>query len=115
MTDNALNVTGTTQQVALNGSIPATGGTTTPTVTVSPSPTSITTAQADTVTIGVSGGSGNPTPTGPVTLTSGSYTSAPATPCQWQRDDYDPRRIAGDRHRYFVGDLHPGLGELIDL
>lgn len=79
LTDNALNVTGTTQQVALNGSIQATGGTTTPTVTVSPSPSSITTAQADTVTVGVSGGSGNPTPTGTVTLTSGSYTSAPAT------------------------------------
>jgi Glycoside hydrolase family 44 len=51
----------------------------TPTVTVTPSASSITTAQPLTVTVGVSGGSGNPTPTGSVTLTSGSYTSAPAT------------------------------------
>jgi len=50
-----------------------------PTVTLTPSASSITTAQSSTVTVSVSGASGNPTPTGSVTLTSGSYTSAPAT------------------------------------
>ncbi len=76
LADNALNVAGSTQQVALNGSIPAAGGTTTPTVTVTPSPSSITTTQADTVTVTVGG---SPTPTGSVTLSSGSYTSSPTT------------------------------------
>jgi flavin reductase (DIM6/NTAB) family NADH-FMN oxidoreductase RutF len=52
---------------------------TVPTVTVTPSPSSIRTTQPLTVTVAVSGGTGNPTPTGYVTLTSGSYTSAPAT------------------------------------
>jgi hypothetical protein len=51
----------------------------TPAVTVTPTPSSITTAQALTVAVAVSGGSGSPTPTGSVTLTSGSYTSSPAT------------------------------------
>jgi hypothetical protein len=50
-----------------------------PGVMVTPSSSSITTAQALTVTAAVGGGNGNPTPTGSVTLTSGSYTSAPAT------------------------------------
>jgi hypothetical protein len=73
LTDNALNVNGATQLVYLSG----TGtGTTTPTVTVTPSANSITTAQALTVMVTVSG---TPTPTGTVVLTSGSYTSAPAT------------------------------------
>ena len=76
LTDNALNVTGSTQVVTLNGSVGATSGPTTPTVTVSPSPTSITTAQSLTVTIAVSG---TPTPTGSVVLSSGSYTSTAAT------------------------------------
>jgi hypothetical protein len=51
----------------------------TPTVTVTPGQTSINTTQADSVTVTVSGGNGNPTPTGSVTLSSGSYTSAPTT------------------------------------
>jgi hypothetical protein len=50
-----------------------------PTVTVTPGSSSITTAQTLTVTVAVSGGSGNPTATGTVTLSSGGYTSAPAT------------------------------------
>jgi len=53
--------------------------TTAPTVTVSPSASSITTAQALTVRVTVSGPSGGATPTGWVTLSSGSYTSVPAT------------------------------------
>jgi sugar lactone lactonase YvrE len=76
LTDNALNASGSTQVVTLNGSVGATSGPTTPTVTVSPSPTSITTAQSLTVTIAVSG---TPTPTGSVTLSSGSYTSTATT------------------------------------
>ncbi|MGB6158052.1 MAG: FG-GAP-like repeat-containing protein [Acidobacteriaceae bacterium] len=50
-----------------------------PTVMVAPSSSSITTAQSDQVTVTVSGGNGNPIPTGTVTLSSGSYTSSPAT------------------------------------
>jgi hypothetical protein len=49
----------------------------TPTVTVMPSSSSITTTQALTVTVAVTGGAGAPLVTGSVTLTSGSYTSAP--------------------------------------
>ncbi len=48
-----------------------------PTVTVTPDAASITTAQALSVTITITGGSGDPMPTGSVTLTSGSYASAP--------------------------------------
>jgi len=48
-------------------------------VTVTPSSQNIVATQALTVTVMVNGGSGNPTPTGSVTLTSGSYVSAPAT------------------------------------
>jgi hypothetical protein len=48
-------------------------------VTVTPSSSSITTAQALTATVSLSGGGGNLTPSGSVTLTSGSYSSAPAT------------------------------------
>jgi hypothetical protein len=51
----------------------------TPTVVVTPSSTSISTEQALGVTVAVNGDSGDVTPTGTVTLTSGSYTSAPAT------------------------------------
>ena len=51
----------------------------TPTVTVTPSAASITIADPLSVTITVGGGTGNPAPSGSVTLTSGSYTSAPAT------------------------------------
>ena len=50
-----------------------------PAVTVTPSPSSINTSQSLAVTVAVSGGNGNPTPTGYVTLTSGSYTSSPAS------------------------------------
>jgi hypothetical protein len=46
-------------------------------VTVTPGTSSIATTQPLSVTVAVSGGSGNPTPTGSVTLTGGSYTSAP--------------------------------------
>ncbi len=48
----------------------------TPSVTVTPASSKITTAQSDQVTVTVSG---HATPTGSVTLSSGSYTSAPAT------------------------------------
>jgi hypothetical protein len=48
-----------------------------PTVTATLSSSNITTAQSLTVSIGVNGGSGNGIPTGAVTLTSGSYSSAP--------------------------------------
>ena len=51
----------------------------TPTVMVTLGTSSITTLQPLSVTVTVNGGSGNPTPTGAVTLTSGSYTSTPAT------------------------------------
>ncbi|HEY1497993.1 MAG TPA: FG-GAP-like repeat-containing protein [Acidobacteriaceae bacterium] len=51
----------------------------TPTVTVTPNPSNITTAQSTQVTLAVSGGSGNPTATGSVILSSGTYTSSPAT------------------------------------
>jgi len=46
---------------------------------VTPGASSITTTQALSVTVGVSGGNGNPVPTGTVVLSSGSYTSSPAT------------------------------------
>jgi subtilase family serine protease len=62
----------------INGFSSATGKTT-PTVQVTPSSNSITTAQSLNVPVTVSGGSGNPAPTGTVTLTSGTYTSSPAT------------------------------------
>ncbi len=48
-----------------------------PSVAVAPSSASITTAQALPVTVTVAGANGSPAPTGSVTLTSGSYTSAP--------------------------------------
>jgi probable HAF family extracellular repeat protein len=48
-----------------------------PNVTVSPSSSYVTPAQPLSVTVAVSGGSGNSTPTGFVTLTGGTYTSAP--------------------------------------
>ena len=51
----------------------------TPAVTVTPSPLSISTTQSLTVTVAISGGTGGLTPTGTVTLSSGSYTSSPAT------------------------------------
>ncbi|MGD0796811.1 MAG: FG-GAP-like repeat-containing protein [Acidobacteriaceae bacterium] len=64
-----------------SSSVSATTGLTpllaTPTVLVTPSSSSITAAQSLTVTVAVSGGTGNPIPTGSVTLSSGSYTSAP--------------------------------------
>jgi sugar lactone lactonase YvrE len=63
---------GSPQIVTLTGT-----GVYAPTVTVTPSSPSITSAQALTATVAVSGGGGNPTPTGQVTLTSGSYSSAP--------------------------------------
>jgi hypothetical protein len=71
LTDNSLNVTGSTQAVYLSGT-----GTGAPTVTVTPSPASITNTQALSVTVAVSG---TPTPTGSVTLTSGTYTSGAVT------------------------------------
>jgi uncharacterized membrane protein len=50
-----------------------------PIVTATLSTSNIKTTQPLTVTVAVNGGSGNPTPTGSVKLTSGSYTSTPAT------------------------------------
>ena len=50
----------------------------TPALSVTPSAASITSAQALTVVVAVNGGAGAATPTGATTLTSGSYTSAPA-------------------------------------
>ena len=79
LTDNALNASGATQVVTLNGSVAATSAPATPTVAVTPNPSSISTAQALSVTVTVSGGSGNPTPTGSVTLTSGAYSSGAIT------------------------------------
>ncbi len=68
------NASGSPQTIALvgNGVYPAT-------VTVYPSPSSITRAQPLSVTVTVGVGNGNRTPTGSVTLTSGIYTSLPAT------------------------------------
>ena len=54
-------------------------GLATPAVTVTPSSNSITTNQALSVTVAVSGGTGSPTANGSVVLSSGSYTSPPAT------------------------------------
>lgn len=51
----------------------------TPTVSVTPGSPAITTAEALSVAVSVSGGTGNPAPTGSVTLSSGTYTSAPVT------------------------------------
>jgi YVTN family beta-propeller protein len=51
----------------------------TPTVTAMPSSASVTTLQALSVTVTVSGGGANATPTGSVILTSGTYSSAPAS------------------------------------
>ena len=51
----------------------------TPTVSVSPASSSISSTQSLAVTVTVSGGAGNPVATGSVTLTSGSYASAPAS------------------------------------
>jgi photosystem II stability/assembly factor-like uncharacterized protein len=56
-----------------------TPGAATPTVTVTPSLSTAMTASYLMVTITVGGGAGQPTPTGSVVLTSGAYTSAPAT------------------------------------
>ncbi len=71
--DYAASVSGTTGLTAQPVTLK------TPSVLVTPSPLSITPIQALTVAVAVSGGSGNPTPTGAVTLTSGSYTSAPTS------------------------------------
>lgn len=54
-------------------------GTITPTVTLNPASSTINVTQSLSVGVTVSGGSGNPTPTGSITLTSGTYTSAPTT------------------------------------
>jgi len=51
----------------------------TPTVVVRPSSYSISTTQPITVSVGVGGSSGDAIPTGTVTLSSGSYVSAPAS------------------------------------
>jgi N-acetylneuraminic acid mutarotase len=48
-------------------------------VAVTPSPSSISATESLAVTVFVAGSAGNPTPTGSVTLTSGSYASAPTT------------------------------------
>ena len=48
-------------------------------VVVTPSPSSIAATENLAVTVFVAGSAGNPTPTGSVTLSSGSYTSAPTT------------------------------------
>jgi sugar lactone lactonase YvrE len=53
--------------------------TSTPTLTVSTSLPSIAASQVLQLTVGVSGGTGNPAVTGAITVTSGSYASAPAT------------------------------------
>jgi pimeloyl-ACP methyl ester carboxylesterase len=50
-----------------------------PTVLVTPLLSSITTAQSLTTVVGVGGPNGEPTPTGSVTLTSGTYASAPTS------------------------------------
>ena len=76
LTDNALNLTGATQQFALSGTAFSTPATATPTVIVAPGSANITTAQSDAVTITVSGASGSPTATGGVSLIVGAYTSA---------------------------------------
>jgi Glycoside hydrolase family 44 len=60
-----------------NSSTPPPVVKTTPTVTVTPSSTSISAAQTLTVTVAVNAGTAKPT--GSITLTSGSYTSPPAT------------------------------------
>lgn len=51
----------------------------TPTVAVTPAATSVDSGQTLNVTGSIAGPSGGPTPTGTVTLSSGSYTSAPTT------------------------------------
>jgi hypothetical protein len=76
LTDNALNVNGTTQQFTLSGTGYIMPTTSTPTVTVTPNSSSITTAQSDAVTVTVAGKAGSPTPTGTVSLIGGNYTSA---------------------------------------
>ena len=63
------NATGTST-VAVTG---------TPTVSVTPNASILTTTEALTVVVAVNGGSGLPAPTGSVVLTSGVYTSSPAT------------------------------------
>jgi hypothetical protein len=70
------NASNSPQTVALIGTAT---GVQAPTVAVYPSLYYITTTQALTATVLVSGVSGYPTPTGTVTLTSGSFTSTPAT------------------------------------
>ena len=55
----------------------AAGQKATPTMAVTPSASSITSAQALSVTVTIGGSIGMPAPTGTVTLTSGSYASAP--------------------------------------
>ncbi len=71
--DTNLNITYTTQTIALSGT-GVTPPLITPTVTVTPAQSTITTAQPLSVTITVSGGSGNPIPTGSITLTgNGNY------------------------------------------
>jgi large repetitive protein len=79
LTDNALNVSGSTQTFALSGTAFTTPTTSTPTVTVNPASTNITTAQSDTVTVTVTGKAGSPTPTGVISLIGGNYTSATLT------------------------------------
>ena len=76
--DNNENVANAFQSIPLSGTGVA-PTLITPTVTVTPAYSSITTLQSLEVTITVSGGSGNPTPTGGVGLSSGSYSSGPAT------------------------------------
>ncbi len=71
ITDNA---SGSPQSITLTGT-----GVYPVTVTVTPSATNLSTAQALTVTVAVSGSSGEPTPTGSVAVTSGGYSSGPAT------------------------------------
>ena len=70
VTDNALNVAGTTQSLALAGA-----GLFTPAVNVSVSSSVIAVSQPLTLTVTVNGGAGNPTPTGTVQAVAVGYTS----------------------------------------
>ena len=71
--------TDTTDYNTVTGSVTVTVNAASPTVTVTPGSSSVTVTQPLQVTVAVSGGGGNLTPTGSVTLSSGGYTSAPAT------------------------------------
>jgi hypothetical protein len=68
--DNALNVAGSTQKLALTGS-----GLFTPLVNVGPKPPVIAVTQTLTLPVTVNGGSGNPIPTGTVQVAAVGYTS----------------------------------------